>query len=238
MDTFAKPAGAGFSEVAADSALRTLYRVGWWAAVLTVVFYIGWLIGLIVNFLAPAPWGEYAMMAPSVFIPLAWVPLMLVVRRWAPRERQIFGDISVAFAVMYGSLLTMNYFVALTVTIPKGSQGPDVGILAIQPQSFFLAVEAVGYTLMSLSALFASFVFKGGGLKGWIRWMLLITGIFGLALPLQMLWASWPSPPDLLIAPRELALPTAAILLAVMFSRRVPGSAPDDLAGGRTRPAG
>ena len=201
-----------------------LRRTGWWAAVLTAVFYIGWLIGLVVSFFVPAPLSEYVTMAPSVFIPLAWVPLMLVISRWEAEERRIFGDIAVAFAVMYGALLTMNYFVALTVTIPKGGQGPDVGILAIQPQSFFLALETVGYTLMSLSALFASFLFSGRGLRGWIRWMLMITGIFGVGLPLQMLWATWPSPPTFMIIPRELSLPAAAILLAVMFSRAKPAS--------------
>jgi hypothetical protein len=197
-----------------------LHRVGFWSAVVTAVFYVAWLAGMGLSYFLAKPWSDYAPMAPSVFIPLGWVPLMISIRRWAPEPRRIYGDIAVAFAVMYSALLTMNYFVALTVTIPKEAAGVDVGLLAIQPQGFFLALEAVGYTLMTLSALFAGLVFRGAGLQRLIRWLLLITGAFALIIPLQMFWPTWPSPPVYLTLPREFTLVAAVILLAVMFGRR------------------
>lgn len=204
----------------ATIAETTVCRVGFWSAVLTAVFYIGWLVGMAASFVLPKPLSDYAPMVPSVFIPFGWVPLIVSVHRWASEERRIFAEIALAFAIMYGALLAMNYFVVLTVTIPHASAGGDVGILAIKPQSFFLAVEAIGYTCMTLSALFAAFVFKGPGLQRWIYWMLLITGVFVVALPLQMFWSTWPSPPVYAMIPREFTLTTAVILLAVMFHRR------------------
>lgn len=196
MAALAKPAVKPPSQVPAEtsSAQRTLSLVGFWSAVLTAIFYVGWLLGMAASFVLTKPWSDYAPMAPPLFIPLAWIPLILTIRRWAAEDRKIFGDIAAAFAVMCGALLTMNYFVALTVTIPKQSAGVDVGLLAIQLQGFFLAVEAIGYTLMSLSAhrgfalsVDTGFVFGGTRLQGWIRWMLLITGVFAIVLPFQML---------------------------------------------------
>ena len=71
------------------------------------------------------PWSDYAPMVPSVFIPFGWVPLMVSIHRWASDERKIFAEIALAFAVMYGALLAMNYFVVLTVTLPQAKAGAD-----------------------------------------------------------------------------------------------------------------
>jgi len=81
--------------------------------------------------------------------------------------------------------------------------------------SLLYAIDVYGYSLMSLSTLFAAPVFRNKGLERWIRWALIANGCLIPFLALQMYW------PPLIWggALWAIAFPAATGLLAVHFGR-------------------
>jgi hypothetical protein len=213
---------AGPTGVASES----VSRLGFWAAVLTAAFYTAWDLGFVAGFFLQWPATLTAAWAPSVFIPPAWVLLMVCVDRWAPEERRVFGEAAVAFGAIYAALSTAVYFVQLTVAIPTelaGAGAQQVGVLLWdQPRSFPYALDILGYTFMSLSALFAAFAFARQRFERWVRWTLLASGVVAVVLPIQMFWL----PAEVAAAPTLFTFPAAAILLAVHFRRAGRGLSP------------
>jgi hypothetical protein len=102
--------------------------------------------------------------------------------------------------------------------IPRLARGHDEGIqlLIFEPfDSFLYAVDVLGYSLMSLSTLFAAAVFRTQGIERSIRYALTANGCLVPFLSLQMYY-----PP--LIWGGSLwgvTFPTATWLLAIHFSR-------------------
>ena len=67
----------------------------------------------------------------------------------------------------YTVLISLNYFVQLTLVAPRLARGHVQGIeafLFVPFDSFLYAVDILGYSFMSAVTLFASRVFLGGGL--------------------------------------------------------------------------
>jgi hypothetical protein len=191
-------------------------RVGFWSAFAVAFFYSAWDVGFVASFFLKFPWDLILQWAPSAFIPAAWVVLMVSVDRWAPEERRVLSEVAVAFGVVYAALSTSTYFLQLTVAIPKevmgaGSQlGP---LLWEQPRSLPYATDILGYTFMSLSALFAAFVFTRQGRERSVRWALIVSGLPAFVLPIQMFWL----PAEIAAAPTLVGFPAVGILLARLF---------------------
>jgi len=108
--------------------------------------------------------------------------------------------------------------VQLAFVIPRLAQGRAEGIqlLIFEPfDSFLYAVDVFGYSLMSLSTLFAAAAFRAQGIERWIRWALVANGCLIPFLALQMYY------PPLIWGGSLWAItfPTASWLLAIHFSR-------------------
>ena len=91
-----------------------------------------------------------------------------------------------------------------------------VAFASIEPfDSLLYAIDVYGYSLMSLSTLFAAPVFRNKGLERWIRWALIANGCLVPFLALQMYW------PALIWGGSLWAItfPAASWLLAVHFGR-------------------
>jgi hypothetical protein len=122
---------------------------------------------------------------------------------------------------MYGTLICMNYFVQLTLVAPALYRG-EVSE-SIRPflfnvfNSFTYSVDLLGYSFMSISTLFAAFIFTGPGLQKTVRWFLLANGLIMPFIALQtfyhpLIWGAslW-----------AVTLPGSAISLAVLFKRQL-----------------
>lgn len=195
---------------------RLVCRIGFWAAIAVAVFYSAWDLGFAASFFLKFPWDLIVQWAPSAFIPAAWVVLMVSVDRWAPEDRRILSEVAVAFGVVYAALSTSTYFLQLTVAIPKEMMGAGTQLgplLWEQPRSLPYATDILGYTFMSLSALFAAFVFSGHGRERSVRWALIVSGLPAFVLPIQMFWL----PAEIAAAPTLVGFPAAGILLALLF---------------------
>ena len=123
-----------------------------------------------------------------------------------------------AFATAYAVLISLVYFVQLTLVAPRAARGHLEGIevLRFVPfDSFVSAVDMLGYSFMSVATLFAARVFTGQGLERVVRAFLTANGLVLPFLALQMY-----CPPLLWIAALwAVTFPGATWSLAILFRR-------------------
>lgn len=112
----------------------TVYKVGFGAAALASVFSIVYDIGQLAAWFGlmgsgggperDSTWlGLIVLLVPSLLLGIAFVVLMGSVHRHAPTERKIWSQTGLTFAIMYGTLICMNYFVQLTLIAPALRRG-------------------------------------------------------------------------------------------------------------------
>ena len=162
--------------------------------------------------------GLIALLTPSLLLGIAFVVLMVSVHYLAETSARIWSHIAVAFASMYATLISIVYYVQLAFVMPRLARGDvdDIQLLIFEPfDSFLYAIDVFGYSLMSLSMLFAAAVFNGPGAERRIRWILIANGCLIPFLALQMYY------PPLIWGGSLWAVtfPAATWLLAIRFRR-------------------
>lgn len=211
---------------APDRSVRTL---GLWSAVLCTVFSLTYVLaqlgewaGLLGSAGGPhsrsTSFGLIVLLTPSLLLGVSFVALTVSIHYYAEASARIWSHLAVAFASMYATLVSIVYYVQLAFVIPRLERGEAEGIelLIFEPfDSFLYAVDVFGYSLMSLSTLFAAAVFRSEGIERWIRRALVANGCLIPFLSLQMYY------PPLIWGGSLWAItfPTATWLLAVHFSR-------------------
>ena len=203
---------------------RLTSRIGFWSAILSFVFGMGYIVFQFADWagLTPQPWPSITLMFPSFWLALSFVILMISIYHYAPDERKIWGHIALAVAIMYATLNTAVYFVQMTVVFPftlSGHAG-EVDFVRLvggnTVPSFMYALDALGYSLMSIATLFAAPVFAGGKLERWIRWSLVANGLLTPALLLQLNFPTFS-----IAALWAITFPIATALLAMLFKREM-----------------
>ena len=211
---------------APGNSVRTL---GFWSAALCTVFSLAYVVaqlaewaGLLGSSGGPhsrsTPFGLAVLLTPSLLLGISFVVLMVSVHYVAEASARIWSHVAIAFASIYATLISIVYYVQLAFVIPRLARGSAEGIelLLFEPfDSFLYAVDVYGYSLMSLSTLFAAPVFRNKGLERWIRVALIANGCLVPFLALQMYW------PPLIWGGSLWAItfPAATWLLAVHFGR-------------------
>jgi membrane protein CcdC involved in cytochrome C biogenesis len=118
---------------------------------------------------------DFQWMIPAIVMLLVYLVFMVSIQSYAAPEKKIFGQVSMAFAVISTMLLVADYFIQFSVVPVSLMNGELEGIpLIIQYNSHgpFIVVEELGYLLMSLSFFFAAFVFDPKSrLEAAIRWI-------------------------------------------------------------------
>lgn len=169
------------------------YRFGMWAAsaalVASVAYGIPQLLqvaGVLVD-----PWDRILIFAPSLALAPAFVLTMVAVHGTAPAEHQTYSLAALAFAIMYGVMACVVYVTQLGVVIPHDLRGDGAryALLACCGQNQLMTgIDLIGYTLMSLSLLFAAPLFAGR--HRILRLWLLANGALAPFLILQLAWPS------------------------------------------------
>lgn len=112
---------------------------------------------------------DYVWMYPASIMLLAYVVLMVAIHFYVPLHKKIFSQIGQSVALMCAVILLMDYFVQFSVVPISLMSGETDGITLLMqynPHGIFIALEELGYLLMSVSFLFMAFVFwRGGGMK-------------------------------------------------------------------------
>jgi hypothetical protein len=103
---------------------------------------------------------------------------MACIHSYASEKMKIFSLVGLSFSLIYATLITANYFLLWTVDIPSILSGQTANLSIItmyNPHGIFVAIESLGYLMMSLAILFTAAVFSGGRLERSIRWLFILT---------------------------------------------------------------
>lgn len=209
---------------------------GFWSAVLATVFSLAYVIAQIGEWLGwlgsdggPASSstvpGIVVLLTPSLLLGSGFLVLLVSIHQVAPADKRVWSHIAIVFGTAYAVLISMTYFVQLTLVAPRLARGDVQGIemfLFVPFDSFLYAVDILGYSFMSVATLFAAFVFTGNGLERVARGFLIANGLILPFLVLQMYfhWLIWPA------ALWAITFPGATWTLALLFRRAAPGRVP------------
>jgi hypothetical protein len=203
--------------------------VGFWSAVLATVFSVTYVVGQLMEWAgllgsqggpesSSTPLGIVILLTPSLFLGLSFLVLMVSVHQLAQPERKIWSHAAVAFATVYTVLISMVYYVQLTLVGPRLARGQVEGIemfVFVPFDSFLYAVDILGYSFMSIATLFAAMVFTGSGLYRVARWFLIANGLLLPFIALQMYY----HPLIWIAALWGVTFPGSTLALAVIFRR-------------------
>lgn len=176
--------------------IKTVNFVGFYSAiVLTIVTIIAFGLGLIAVPIsgANAPGGglpypyldtlkqfpkDYLWMYGAIILIFTFIVLMTAIHSKADHERKIFSQISLIFTIIAAAILLTDYFSQITVVPVSLINNETAGLSLItqyNPHGLFIALEELGYILMSFSFLFIAPLFnKKGRLESFIKWIFII----------------------------------------------------------------
>ena len=141
---------------------KMVSRIGFWSAILTTIWTIWFILafGYYMSSL-PSEWpGIEAFAASFEPIPyIAWVipclllalvfPIMMsCIHYYAPDNKKIWSLLGLVFAVMYGAVLAINYWLLLTVVRESLLSGYIEGLewfVIGSPHSITNTIEGIGY---------------------------------------------------------------------------------------------
>ena len=205
--------------------------VGFWSAVLATAFSLMYVVGQVAEWLgwlgshggpesASTPLGLAVLLTPSLFLGSSFLVLVVSIHQLASPDRKIWSHLAVVFATAYTVLISMVYFVQLTLVAPRVARGQIEGIemfLFVPFDSFLYAVDILGYSFMSVATLFAAMVFTGKGLERVVRFFLTANGLLLPFLALQMYF----HPLIWIAALWAVTFPGSTWSLAILFRRAV-----------------
>jgi hypothetical protein len=205
----------------------TVLKFGWWSAVLSSVFSLIYIIGQLGEWFgllgsAGGPessstvLGIIVLLTPSLFLGPAFLILITSIHNYAPGDKKIWSSVALVFATIYTALISINYYVQLTLVAPHMIKGETESIkfLLFTPfDSFLYSVDILGYSFMSVSTFFAAFVFPPGR----IRTFLVANGLIVPFIALQTYYHPliWPA------SLWAITFPASTISLALLFRRSI-----------------
>jgi hypothetical protein len=117
---------------------------------------------------------DYIWLYPGFLLAPTFVTLMACIHSYASEERKMFSRVALSFALVYATVVMTDYFIQFTVVIPSLLSGETGGLSLFtqyNPHGIFIALEALGYLMMTAAFLFAAPVFQGGRIERSIRWL-------------------------------------------------------------------
>jgi hypothetical protein len=124
-------------------------------------------------------------MVPAIFMMLLFVILTACIHDCADDDKKVFSRVGLSFAIVSAAVITLDYFIQLTVMQPGLLKGEMEGLALFSqynPHGIFIALEDLGYLMMSLAFLFISVVFaRGERLEHALRWLFVISSLIAFA---------------------------------------------------------
>ena len=214
-----------------DNQNNSVARIGFYSAIFASIFSICYSLAQIVEWLGllgsgggpqnpSTALGLYVLLTPSLLLAPAFVILMAAIYHISPESKKIYSQIGLVFATIYAVLVSLNYFVQLTVVAPRIASGDTSGIsvLLFTPyNTFSYAMDLIGYSYMSLATFASAFVFSKIGSERFIRWFMIANGLIlpFLAFQTYLNFLIWPA------SLWAITFSGSTILLAIFFKRKM-----------------
>lgn len=184
---------------------------------------------------------DYYWMFPAIVATLLYVAFMLGVHARARSERRLVARFALALSVMAALTIVGDYFLQLAVVQPSLLAGETGGISLLtqyNPHGVFIALEELGYLLMSASlACMAPALSRATRVERAVRW-LFVGGLVGCVAASAWFLARYGHGRSYLL---EVALITivwltlipGALLMAVVFRRDLAAARGSESAAGQ-----
>ncbi len=107
---------------------------------------------------------DYLWIFLAIILLLVYVILMVSIHAYAAEQKRIFSQIGLAFALVAAVILLIDYFAQFSIVPVSLIHGETEGIALLtqyNSHGIFIALEELGYLVMSLSFLFMAPVFAG-----------------------------------------------------------------------------
>jgi hypothetical protein len=184
-------------------------QVGFWSAVLTTLLT---LVTFGIAFFTPPLSGpyctsdcfsypytdtvarfprDYLWMYPAIVLSFVYLVLMTSIHAFSKDEHPVFSRLGLSLALMSTMILVVDYFVQLSVVAPSLANSETEGVALFtqfNPHGIFIALEELGFLLMSGSFCGMAPVFRGKGKLGAAISGVFIAGV-GVASLAFMLYA-------------------------------------------------
>ncbi|MBN1628214.1 MAG: hypothetical protein JW990_00490 [Thermoleophilia bacterium] len=122
---------------------------------------------------------DYVWMYPAMVLMLLFVALLAAIHDYAPPARKTFSLLGLSFGIIAAAILIIDYYIQATVMQPslEKSQVDGWAILTqYNPNGVFIALEEIGYLLMSLALLCAAGAFvRKNRLERSIHWLFMVS---------------------------------------------------------------
>ena len=171
---------------------------------------------------------DYIWMYPAILLMLSYIVLSVCIHYFAPAEKKIHSQIGLAFTLISAMILITDYFLQLSVIQPSLLKAETDGVAILtqyNPHGIFIALEDLGYLLMSFSFLFMALVFSGSRLEKSIK-MVFLSGFVLTILSLILISFLYGIHREyrfevIAISINWLALIISGILLSRLFKKRI-----------------
>lgn len=124
---------------------------------------------------------DYLWMFLATILILTYMIFVVSIHYFALKKNKIFSHISLTFAIISSVVLLSCYFIQFSVIPASLMNGETEGIALLtqyNPHGVFIALEELGYLMMSFSFLFIAPVFTNkNGIENSIRWIFIIAFI-------------------------------------------------------------
>ena len=172
-------------------------KFGSWIAILTSLFSA---ISLVIGIFTPVRSGpycekscisypyteaanfyprDYYWMYSAIILVISYLILVNYILQYSESNMKLYNRIGLSFALISSIVLLIDYFVQLTVVVPSLNKGETNGISLLtmyNPHGLFLALEDIGYLMMSFSFLFIGLELRNPQRLGlWIKGILIIS---------------------------------------------------------------
>ncbi len=228
-----------------DPPWKTESRLGFWSGVLTAVFAAAaFATGITtpprsgpfcLNSCITYPYtnvasfvpGDYLWMYPGFVLALTFVALIACIHQYVKEDKRIFSQIGLSFALISAAAILIDYFIQLAVMQPSLLKGETEGLALFSqynPHGIFIALEDLGYLMMSVALLFVGVGFtERARLERVIRWLFIISSLaaIGALIGLSLIYGQ-----DLeyrfevvVLTINWTVLIIAGVLLSILFKR-------------------
>lgn len=206
--------------------------VGFWSAALATAFSLSYIVaqlaewaGLLGSEGGPSststPLGIFLLLTPSLLLGTSFLLLIVSVHQLASPQHKVWSHAAVAFATAYTTLISIVYYVQLTLVAPRMARGRVEGLepfVFVPFDSFLYAVDILGYSFMSIATLCAAQVFRGGGVQRAARIFMTANGLLLPFIALQMYY----HPLIWIAALWAITFPASTCSLAIIFRGATP----------------
>ncbi len=176
---------------------QIIARLGFWSAIIIAVLVLLIDVGLIAStmlypitaitsietYAASFSSAQMLPFIPSLMLAPVFVVFMLCIYHSAGEDKKLLGQLGVSFAVICAAILSLHYYIQLTV-VQQGLINNELNGLWLfatpNPHSFFWTFAALGYGFLGLALLCVAPIFAEKADRA-LKWLFVANGVIGIA---------------------------------------------------------